>query len=189
MTSSARGGAEVRERSSIARATAHEGLVTAWERRAGYQAVSISVAELVAVGRVGRHLKLAAVEDHVQRELELRPVRPDRAQGPATARELLNPRTERVASRAERPGEGGHLLAGARNQRLEGARQDRGVGLGVRDPHHPDEALADHVVERELGGLDRVAAEDRAESKIGAPRSVKVAVERRRDQLRPAQRG
>ena len=46
--------------------------------------------------------------------------------------------------------------------------QDPGVGLGVGAAADPDQGLADHVMEGEHPGVDRVAAEDRAERQGGA---------------------
>ena len=46
--------------------------------------------------------------------------------------------------------------------------QDRGVGLGVGAAADADQGLADDVVEGEHAGVDRVAAEDRAEGEGGA---------------------
>ena len=42
-------------------------------------------------------------------------------------------------------------------------RQDRGVGLGMRGGAEADQRLADHVVQADPGGIDRVAAEQGAE--------------------------
>ena len=69
-----------------------------------------------------------------------------------------------------------------------GAGQDRRVGLRVRGAADADQGLADHVVEAELGGVDRVAAEQRAERQVRALAGGGVLVERGGDQLGAAQR-
>ena len=54
-------------------------------------------------------------------------------------------------------GEGLDLLGRALAHRLHRVRQQRGVGLGVRGPEHPDGRLPEHVVERDPGPVDRAA--------------------------------
>ena len=82
-----------------------------------------------------------ALDGLVERAPRRRPSSPSRRAAAAELARSAPARSSRL--RAERPRERGHLPAGAREQRLDRARQHRRVGLRVRDPQHAHERLAD----------------------------------------------
>ena len=86
---------------------------------------------------------------------------------------------------ADRRRQRAELVRRAGSHEGQRAGQDRGVGLGVGAAADPHQRLADHVVQAEGGGVDRVGAEQRA---LGEGGAVALARALRRARRRSARR-
>ncbi len=90
---------------------------------------------------------------------------------------------------AERSRRGPRLVGGPAAMKDIARGRIAALRLGVGAAADADQGLADDVVEEEGAGVDRVAAEDRAEARAARSRSRGVFVEGGGDQLGAAQRG